>query len=212
VSGVSIAAETVGANVRRLRAARGLSLAELGRRAGLAKGTLTQLEGGRANPTIDTLHTLSRALGATLGELVADPPDDAPAVVRADEGPRMHGWDMDARLVRRTRLAGAILELYHLELEPGSVQHSPAHGAGVLEHLFVLDGVVHAGPEEQVAELGAGDFVSFGADRPHRYAAPDGAARALLLMVFPAVQPTRGGDEPRLAPPAAAEAAAADAG
>ncbi len=179
-------AETVGANVRRLRRARGLSLAELGRLAGLAKGTLTQLEAGRANPTIDTLHTLSRALGSTLGDLVSEPPDDAPSVVRAGEGPLMRGWSTTARLIRRTHVGSAILELYRVELEPGSVQHSPAHATGVLEQLFVLEGDVQTGPEDAIAELEAGDFVSFAADRPHRYASPEAGATALLLMVFPA--------------------------
>ena len=193
---MSIAAETVGANVRRLRLARGFSLAELGRRAGLAKGTLTQLEAGRANPTIDTLHTLTRALGATLGDLVTDPPDEAPRVVRANEGPRMHGWAMDARLVRRTHVGSAIVELYVLELEAGSAQRSPAHATGVAEQLFVLEGDLRAGPEEDLVDLGPGDFVAFPADRPHRYEAEASPARALLMMIFPALRRLAGDELP----------------
>ncbi len=57
-------AQTVGANVRRLRRTRGLSLIELGHQAGVAKGTLTQLEAGRGNHTLETIQALGRA-GAT---------------------------------------------------------------------------------------------------------------------------------------------------
>jgi transcriptional regulator with XRE-family HTH domain len=66
-----------------------MSLAELGRVSRLSKGTLTQLEAGLANPTVDTLHALSRALGTTLGDLVSDPPTVGPQIVRAAEAP---GW------------------------------------------------------------------------------------------------------------------------
>lgn len=203
---MSAVAQTVGANVRRLRLARGLSLVDLGRHAGLAKGTLTQLEAGRANPTIDTLHALSRALGATLGDLVSEPPNTEPRVVRADEGPLVPGWNMEARLIERSHVGSAILELYGMRLAAGSVQHSPAHAPGVVEQLYVLSGQVEAGPEEAIVALDVHDFVRFDADRPHRYAAPDGPASALLLMIFPALQRGTG----PAAEPAASGAAAAE--
>lgn len=39
-----------------------MSAAELARRAGLSKATLSGLEAGRANPTIETLDALARVL------------------------------------------------------------------------------------------------------------------------------------------------------
>jgi len=64
----------------RLRAARereGLSLAELARRAGLARRTVTEIEAGRANPTLVNLLALARAAGTSLPWLVA--PDEGAA-------------------------------------------------------------------------------------------------------------------------------------
>jgi transcriptional regulator with XRE-family HTH domain len=69
VSGI---AQTVGANVRRLRRTRGISLVELGRHAEVAKGTLTQLEAGRGNPTLRTLEAIARALGTDAAYLVTE--------------------------------------------------------------------------------------------------------------------------------------------
>ncbi|MFA4928686.1 MAG: helix-turn-helix transcriptional regulator, partial [Patulibacter sp.] len=111
-------AQTVGANVRRLRRNRGLSLVELGQHASIAKGTLTQLEAGRGNPTIETIQALGRALGVTVAELVTEHADDAPLVVRADGGTRILGWSLDAHLIHRSHTTGAITELYRLEIEP----------------------------------------------------------------------------------------------
>lgn len=208
-----MAAQTVGANVRRLRRTRGLSLVDLGQHAGLAKGTLTQLEAGRGNPTIDTLQALSRALGVTLGELVAEPPETAPRVVRADDGPLVPDWELEARLIQRTHIGSAIIELYGMRLQADGVHHSPAHAPGVLEQLYVLDGTLEAGPEDATVTLRPHYFARYSADEPHRYAAVDGPVRALMLMLFPALpagSPVPAAAPPRrLVKPAAARPAAA---
>ncbi|HEX3872816.1 MAG TPA: XRE family transcriptional regulator [Solirubrobacteraceae bacterium] len=181
------ASETVGANVRRFRDARGMSLAELGRVSRLSKGTLTQLEAGLANPTVDTLHALSRALGTTLGDLVSDPPTVGPQIVRAAEGPRLQSWDGGARLVQRTLLGNAVVETYDLQLGADGVHRSPAHAAGVVEHLFVTGGQMRVGPEPDPTPLATWDSIRFDADQPHSYATVDGPASAVLTMFFPAV-------------------------
>lgn len=182
---VSTVARTVGANVRRLRRTRGLSLVDLGQHAGVAKGTLTQLEAGRGNPTLETIQALGRALGVTVRDLVTEEPDGAPLVVRAEGGTRTPGWPLDARLIHRSHTTGAITEFYGIRLPPGHSTRSPAHPYGVVEQVYVLSGTIEVGPVDACVTLGPNDFVHFNADRPHRYAAPDGEASALLLMIFP---------------------------
>jgi transcriptional regulator with XRE-family HTH domain len=44
----------------------GLSLAEIARRAGIAKSTLSQLESGNGNPSLETLWSLCVALDIPL--------------------------------------------------------------------------------------------------------------------------------------------------
>ncbi|HLU53085.1 MAG TPA: helix-turn-helix transcriptional regulator, partial [Acidimicrobiia bacterium] len=48
-------AAIVGARVRDLRKARGMSLGALAKATGVGKGTLSELESGRRNPTLATL-------------------------------------------------------------------------------------------------------------------------------------------------------------
>src|SRR5437763_14041072 len=80
--------EIIAASLRRERTRTGLSLAELARRAGLAKSTLSQLESGTGNPSIETLWSLGVALGVPFSRLVE--PAVAPVrVIRAGEGPRL---------------------------------------------------------------------------------------------------------------------------
>jgi transcriptional regulator with XRE-family HTH domain len=47
--------ELVARNVRRFRLERGFSIGDLARRSGLSKQTLSKLEMGNGNPTVDTL-------------------------------------------------------------------------------------------------------------------------------------------------------------
>ena len=50
----------VSLSLRRERARAALSLTELARRAGIAKSTLSQLENGTGNPSIETLWALGK--------------------------------------------------------------------------------------------------------------------------------------------------------
>ncbi|MFC7640091.1 helix-turn-helix domain-containing protein [Streptosporangium lutulentum] len=56
-------AALIAASVRRERDRAGLSLTELAKRAGIAKSTLSQLESGVGNPSVETLWGLGAALG-----------------------------------------------------------------------------------------------------------------------------------------------------
>ena len=74
--------DVLAANLRRMRIARRLSLSELARATGMSKATLSSVESGRSNPTVDTLAGVADALRVTLGELLEEPPLDEVRIVR----------------------------------------------------------------------------------------------------------------------------------
>src|ERR1700724_2719922 len=78
----------IAASLRREREHTGLSLTEVARRAGIAKSTLSQLESGTGNPSVETLWALGVALGVPFSQLV-DPPAPQIRVIRAGEGARI---------------------------------------------------------------------------------------------------------------------------
>ena len=61
----------VGATLQRLRLARGLTLEDLSRIAGVSKSMLSQIEREKANPTIAITWRLANALGVQIGELLS---------------------------------------------------------------------------------------------------------------------------------------------
>src|SRR5579863_4730893 len=86
--------ELIAASLRRERRRTGLSLTEVARRAGIAKSTLSQLESGTGNPSLETLWAICVALDAPFSRLL-DPPRRVIHVIRAGEGPVLHAERAD---------------------------------------------------------------------------------------------------------------------
>ncbi|QWF76729.1 HTH-type transcriptional regulator SutR [Amycolatopsis sp. CA-230715] len=176
-------AQVVGTTVRRLRSSAGISLADLAEACGIGKTTLHGIEQGQGNPTLSTLWALATALHVPLGELLE--PRAAPVeVVRAvDERPVVTGDAVTARLLHRIGARGTV-EVYDLDIADAN-QVSDAHLDGVEECLVLVDGRVTTGPADAPVELGPGDSVRFGGNRPHVYRGHGGENRAVLLMCYP---------------------------
>ncbi|SHL24961.1 transcriptional regulator, XRE family with cupin sensor [Pseudonocardia thermophila] len=174
--------ETIAAAVRRERERLGLSLTELARRAGVAKSTLSQLEAGTGNPSVETLWALAVELGVPFSRLV-DPPADPVQVIRAGEGYIVHSEQAPfAAVLLSTCPPGARRDLHILQAEPGGTRAAHAHIAGTTEHLIVITGRWLAGPEAEPVELNVGDYIRFRGDRPHRYEALEPGSTAVLVM------------------------------
>jgi transcriptional regulator with XRE-family HTH domain len=164
----------VGARVRALRERRGLSLSELARRAAVGKATLSGLESGTRNPTLDTLHAVAAALDLPLTALLGPPPG------------AVHGVAVEMRLLRVFDDGPVTYELYRMRIPAGLAQRSPAHHAGVTEHATVFAGVLETGPVDAPRRAGPGEHVEWAADVPHGYAARGPAdVLASLLIRYP---------------------------
>jgi transcriptional regulator with XRE-family HTH domain len=178
--------KAIAANVRRLRAARGLSAAGLARESGVARAALAELEAGRGNPTVETLYGLAKVLGITFADLLVEADVPPVHVVRAGEGAQVAGAVVQARLLRQASVERARVELYDMRVMPGEPRHADGHQAGVHEQLLIHEGRLRVGPESGPVEVGPGDFVAFEAAVPHVYEALDGPVAATLMIITPA--------------------------
>lgn len=174
----------IAAALRRERERHGISLAELARRAGLAKSTLSQLESGAGNPSVETLWALAVVLDVPFSRLV-DPPAAPVQVVRAGEGLALPS---DHAPFTGTLLAacppGARRDLHLVTAEPGASREAHAHIRGTTEHLVVTAGRWRAGPVEAEVELGVGDYARFPGDVPHTYAGLEPGSTGVLVMEY----------------------------
>jgi transcriptional regulator with XRE-family HTH domain len=169
-------ADAVGRRVRALREERGMSLSTLARLAGVGKATLSGLENGTRNPTLETLYAITAQLGVPLTAVLAEPAAE----------PAVRGAAVSAILLEVFEDADATYELYRMLVAPGAEQLSPAHQPGVTEHVTVFAGVLRAGPADAPLTASAGGHLRWTSDVPHLYAAVgDEEVAASLLLRYP---------------------------
>ena len=173
--------ELIAASLRRERRRTGLSLTEVARRAGIAKSTLSQLESGAGNPSLETLWAICVALDAPFSRLL-DPPRPHVQVIRADEGPTVSAAQAN---YQATLLAacppGARRDVYRIAAEPGQARASDPHMPGVVEHVVLSAGRALVGVAGEPAELGPGDYICYPGDLPHVFEALEPRTLAVLV-------------------------------
>jgi transcriptional regulator with XRE-family HTH domain len=173
--------DLIAAALRRERRRSGLTLTEVARRAGIAKSTLSQLESGTGNPSLETLWAICVALDAPFSRLL-DPPRPRIQVIRADEGPTISAEHAN---YRATLLAssppGARRDVYRIDAEPGHARASEPHMPGVTEHVVLGAGRALVGVAGEPVEIGPGDYISYPGDLPHVFEALEPRTRAVLV-------------------------------
>lgn len=173
--------EAVFAALRRERQRAGLSLSEVARRAGLSKSTLSNLESGIGNPSLETLWALCVALDIPFGQLF-DPPRPRTQVIRAGEGAAVAAEQSDYQvMLLATCPPGARRDVYRVVAEPGSVRRSDPHPAGVMEHVVVCAGRASVGVAGEPVELGPGDYIVYPGDVPHVFEALEPGTWAVVV-------------------------------
>lgn len=170
--------------LRRERDRAGLSLTELAKRAGIAKSTLSQLENGNGNPSVETLWSLAVALGVPFSRVV-DPGTTPVRVIRAGTGPAIPS---ELAPFTGTMLSscppGARRDLHLVTLEPGADRQAEAHLPGTVEHTIVIAGRLRCGPVGEQIELGVGDYGCYPADLPHSYTAQVEGTAVVMVMEY----------------------------
>ncbi|MEU2246754.1 helix-turn-helix transcriptional regulator [Streptomyces sp. NPDC019224] len=179
--------EDVGRRLRALRHGMDVSLSELSRRSGVGKGTLSELESGRRNPTLETLYALTTALGRPLSAVLSDPPDGAPAESLSG----VSGSAVTAVLLERYEDGEAVTDVFRVTIRAGAVQESEAHVPGTSESLMVLAGTAVVGRPGDLSTVGPGVSARWRADAPHVYSAPDGDVQGVLFVRSPVVREGR---------------------
>jgi transcriptional regulator with XRE-family HTH domain len=152
----------VGAQVKRWRRDRGLTLATVAERSGLNVGYLSQIENDKASPSLACLASIGDALEVPIAWfLIEEVP--APQVVRASER-SVHksdqGWvaRVDGNVSRDVSIIEAVAE-------PGTRAGAHAHSGD--EHHLVLRGRWRMTQGDHVIEVGPGDFVRWDGTIPH---------------------------------------------
>lgn len=174
-------------NARRFRLERGLSLGDLARRSGLSKQTLSKLEQGQGNPTVDTLAALATALEVSLRGLLTQWGTQV-FMQRHDDAVWTDAPAWSERLLDEVYGSGYVRTLTLRLARDAAPVTVPGHQAGTLHHLYVVTGRMRTGPVTDPVELGAGDFVRFPGDVDHRHVCLTDKVLVHLVTTLPQVR------------------------
>lgn len=175
--------DLVGRNVRRIRAERRLTMSGLAAQAGLSKQTLSKIEMGEGNPTVETLEAIAGALRVGVAHLLTE--WGSPITVQRAADVR---WDeVDGVGVRRLNeiYGSGYVRTFLIRMAAGEGGVEDPGSPGSLMHLYVIAGEVQAGPEGAYVSLSPGDFGRFPADVRHGYRCSGGEATVHVVLTMP---------------------------
>ena len=187
---VETAAVEIGPRVRALRDAMGLSLRELGVKAGVSPQMIGQVERGETSPTLAVASRIASGLELSLSQLLRLDESEGVTVVRRHQrrkgASRANGHAYE---LLTPELPGQRAEVSRHVLKPGAAtggpDDPPIHEPGSRETAILTSGrltLICAGGRYELSE---GDAVTFDADLPHRFENP-GRSEARFMAVVTA--------------------------
>ena len=182
VDGDAVAA-TLGAALRRLRKAQGLTLQQLASRCGLSQPFLSQLENGKAMPSLMALHHVAQALETTAHGLLQPQERLDTSLVRHGEG-EVYQLVQGASVRFLTRGGSHLMEPNEVEFDPGTGTVNAGHEGE--EVIYVLEGRLRVELEgSPPVELTRGDVYTYPATIPHTMTAAGQAGCRFLVVTSP---------------------------
>jgi XRE family transcriptional regulator, regulator of sulfur utilization len=184
--GTLVDTPAVGARIRALRDAMGLSLRDLAQRSGVSAPMLSQVERGETSPTLAVAARIAAGLELTLSQLLRL--DEDRHVVMVRRGERRKRRRAGHRVEELTPpLPGQRADVSLHRLDPGGVTGGPGdppiHEPGSRETAVVLEGTATLVIDGERHELRTGDSVTFDADLAHHFENNSGDPAELLAVV-----------------------------
>ncbi|WP_051821229.1 helix-turn-helix domain-containing protein [Streptomyces sp. NRRL F-5065] len=182
----------VGRTIRSLRIQRGITMVQLGKRAGISQSYLSEIETGKASPSLTTLFALAEQLGMTpAGLLRPSVQEDEIVVVRAGEAADVYPVsDTTGDVHFRAVLRQGPLSMSEFVASPGDDLTGDFSHSGY-EVIYVAHGslVVTLSGHDPVS-LGVGDTMSYPGELPHSWEiAGTEPVRVFQVLDTPAAHP-----------------------
>jgi len=156
--------------VKSQRKKREWTLEDLSVASGVSRSMLSQIERGRANPTLAVACRIAQAFSISIGDLVDEPwTTTSIAVIRADDPAYLYRADTQCRIRTLSPLQmEKDVEFYEVILAAGASLDSAAHFEGAKELFTIHEGSVEIESGKDNCKLKKGDSAHYRADVEHR--------------------------------------------
>jgi transcriptional regulator with XRE-family HTH domain len=174
----------VGANLRRLRVKRGLSLERMAKASGVSRAMLGQIELGHSTPTINVVWKIARALDVSFSTLITESTASRTSLVLRSRARLL--TSQDGSFTSRALFPfdqPRNVEFYELSLAPHSTEEADPHPAGTTENLVVTSGILELTVDKARHQLESGDAIFFEADVQHSYRNPGSHPLTMYLVM-----------------------------
>jgi transcriptional regulator with XRE-family HTH domain len=177
----------LGRRIKMLRVSRGLTLKDLEKRGGISATHVSEIERGKASPTVGALGRIAHALGLRPATLVEPHVFPEITITRAaDRKGRQVQWGaaMFEPVTEPLRCAtlGAQLVTLPVGREPALVHRHEGE-----EWAMVMTGTAEISMEDKTYVLREGDSIHFRAHHMHGYANLSSSPSVLLVGVLPRI-------------------------
>lgn len=185
--GTDPASEFLCQRVTELRQQHRFTLEQLAAASGVSRSMLSQIERGRANPTLAVTYRIAQAFGISIGELVDDPSASAGIeVVYGNDPATLFRADHECQIRTLSPLhQEKSVEFYEIRLQPRARLASSAHYDGTRELFTVAEGCARILSGGTSCDLSNGDTAQYRADVDHCITnAGDDALRGYLVVTY----------------------------
>lgn len=171
--------------IRKLRAERGMTIAELAEAAEVSTALISQVERGVTDPSLATLRQIAKVLSVPLFDLFQQgSPESAVTVIKRGEESTITSPNGDASYARKSVPHGQV-EVLRGELRPGGVSHAEPWSHPAEECVVVVDGSLVAEVDGETYRLAEGDSCYFDSRLPHRLVNESDRPTVFLVAVTP---------------------------
>lgn len=164
----------VGTRLRSARRDRGWTLDDLAERAGMSASTLSRLESGKRQASLELLLPLTRQLGIRIDDLLPASPAD----------PRIHRsvQRRDGMVIAPLTRESSPIQTFKVVFPPAEQAPAPRVHDGY-EWLYVLSGRLRLAFEDHVHVIERGEAAEFDTRLPHSLSAmPEAPAEVLSIF------------------------------
>ncbi len=176
----------VGRKIREYRKAKNLNIKELAEMTGLTSSLLSQIERNLANPSINTLKVISKALNEPLYGFFMETNDTEDLIVTPNNRKKLiftENQDFIYELL--TPNTKSSIEFINMVLSPNTKSSEEPMGHAGDEVAYVLEGVVHLYYNDKIFILEQGDSLRIAPHSKHRWENKSDSDAKVIFAITP---------------------------
>jgi transcriptional regulator with XRE-family HTH domain len=161
----------IGVNIKRLREEKRITLRSLSKSVGISPSFLSQIENGKASPSLDTLKTISNCLSSTIGSLMGETQSAGETLVtRLDERKHVDEIGTGIHLYLLTSPdPNKQMEPLLFKLNPNAASGETLYKHFGQEFIMVIKGIMEITLNDAIYVLRKGDSIYFNSNIPHSF-------------------------------------------